>query len=782
MKNGTRAGWRGVALALVVGAGMGCVGEDQRVEASRLDDFARFGRSVSISGIRAAVGAYQEDGGEGAVYVYSRRGNAWSLEARLTSPTPGNEQFGDAVALSGNYLAIGAPLDNQPGAVRSGSVYVYERDPGNGWQLASTLASPFPNQAWEAFGVEVAIDADTERMVVGAVDRDQGTSTDAGAAFVFERGATGSWTLTQALAAPAPTGSDKFGNAIALDGGTIAVAALRREVGRNVDAGSVFVFEQSTRGFALAQTVSAGDPGTNAIFGTDLALEELPGGARRLVVGAESVDRVGAANTGAVYVFDAPAAGLFAEVAKLEAADGAADDILGSSVALSGTRILAGAPGADGDAPNAGAAYVFELAGTWSEVTKLERTGNDADANANFGGDVSLAGPHAMVGAANEAIGPSVTSTGAAHAYVDGATGTLAHGHVLHAASSAGTVGFGREVDLGGDLMVAASFSTTDVLRRDAEGWSLEQAIPATPGRTLTSASTDGTRVLVTSRASLSAPALGVGSVYTQDASGAWTLEQELTPDLVGGALPEEAANSMVSAIEGDTLVIGARRYSGGDGRVFVYERSGTTWTASQTLESPLAPTQFDMNFGQHVRLQGNLLIVAEVPSAGNGSTLRNGRVFVFERPSATADFVQAQILEEPTPAVLDRFGFAIAIDGDLLAVYGTASSTLRVYRRTAGTYAEVWSAVESDGGRGLAMNGDLVALGAPAADLDGTTNVGEVRVFARQSGDTYVLDQVLEPMTRPAGLGLGQGVAMDATRVVAAAQATEGAVYDWAL
>src|SRR5687768_13089698 len=191
----------------------GCGNETQRLEHSRLGDFSRFGRSIDISGTRAVVGAYQENGGEGAVYVFTRLSDTWSLEARLVSPSPNDEQFGDSVAVSGNTIVVGAPMDDQPGAFRSGSAYVFERASDGSWPLTATLVSQGGHQAWEAFGGEVAIDGSL--IAVGAVDRDQAGQADAGGVFVFEKSG-GSWSYLQQVTAPMPVAQDKFGNAIEL--------------------------------------------------------------------------------------------------------------------------------------------------------------------------------------------------------------------------------------------------------------------------------------------------------------------------------------------------------------------------------------------------------------------------------------------------------------------------------------------------------------------------------------------------------------------------------------
>jgi hypothetical protein len=120
----------------------GC-GGPQQLETSMLGDFARFGRDVDISVGRAVVGAADENSSTGAVYVFTRNTNAWSIEARIESPSPADEAFGDAVAISQDTIAVGAPRDHKPGALRAGSVYIFERD-ATGWSHTATLGASVP--------------------------------------------------------------------------------------------------------------------------------------------------------------------------------------------------------------------------------------------------------------------------------------------------------------------------------------------------------------------------------------------------------------------------------------------------------------------------------------------------------------------------------------------------------------------------------------------------------------------------------------------------------------
>jgi hypothetical protein len=92
-------------------------------------------------------------------------------------------------------------------------------------------------------------------------------------------------------------------------------------------------------------------------------------------------------------------------------------DRFGSGLAVSGDRVVVGAPGEDTAGGDAGAAYVFlqNWGGTdnWGEVEQL--TASDADADDLFGGSLSMSGDTAVVGAASK---DSLPSQAAGAAYV----------------------------------------------------------------------------------------------------------------------------------------------------------------------------------------------------------------------------------------------------------------------------------------------------------------------------------------------------------------------------
>ncbi|UJR86283.1 Hypothetical protein I5071_83670 [Sandaracinus amylolyticus] len=756
----------------------------QRVDQSALSDFARYGRSIAISDRTAVVGAYQENGAQGSVYVLTRvgEGHAWSNSGRIVSPSPADEQFGDDVAIDGSTVVVGAPLDHQPGAVRAGSVYVFTPSDG-AWSSVAQLASPGTHQAWEAFGGAVAIDGDT--IVVGAVDRDAGAVVDAGAAYVFTRSG-GTWSFTQTLTAPSPVASDEMGSAVAIAGDTIAVSALRRNVGRTLDAGAVFVYQRSGSSWSLAQTLTASDAAASDLFGTAVALTvDAETGARRLVVGAESADAPGITNAGAAYVFDAPSIGAFAQTAKLVAGDPVVNAIFGTDVALSSDRIVIGASGAS---KSAGAAYVFaETADGWSQIARLDRT--PSDASAFLGTSVAITGRHALIGATGEEVGATTgTDSGAVHAFREDEGGVWAHGHALHAAHNpSATTYYGSAIALAGGTAVAASPLRADALELDADGLSLTMPLPPPASSQLWGVGTDGASIAVFARRMIDVDEIvGTVQVFGPSASG-WTLEASIEPDLTSPAGPLESANAGYVDIDGDTIAIGAPRWNGGDGRVFVWTRSGGVWSQLQApIGSAEELTNFDMNFGRVVELDGDTLMIAEVPSSGLGSSLRNGKVHVYVR-AGDGPYVLQQTLTEAVPAVLDGFGSSAALGGDLLAVLTRTTSTVHVYRRTAGVWSEIWSLV-IDGGissssrQMIDIDGDLLTIGVPGMQIASIAGAGEVRVFRRAEDDTYALEDVLRAFDPAVNRGFGTVVQIDGDRVIAATADGDGGVYSFPL
>ena len=217
-----------------------------------------FGQSVSLSqdGSILAVGAHQEDGpangssNAGAVYVFSRSGSTWSEQAQLTASNPGaGDLFGDSVSLddSGTTLAIGASGEDSnataangdqanDSAINAGAAYVFTRQTNLWTQSAYIKASNAGS--FDIFGGPLSLSGDGNTLAVGARsetsnatgingNQSNGTETDAGAVYVFERGGN-QWSQQAYVKASNTDLGDLFGRSVSLndDGSTMAVGAI----------------------------------------------------------------------------------------------------------------------------------------------------------------------------------------------------------------------------------------------------------------------------------------------------------------------------------------------------------------------------------------------------------------------------------------------------------------------------------------------------------------------------------------------------------------------------
>jgi hypothetical protein len=173
-------------------------------------DFATndfFGISVALSGGTAAIGSSRDDDAgtdSGSVYVFTGAGSSWSLQQKLTASTgaPG-DWFGKVTAIAGDRLLVGAPIA-VVGPVRRGTAYVFERRDGH-WSEAQQLNSTDPLFDGGEFGSAVALSG--ERLAIG--DRqDEPHGQQSGAAFVFTAGEPG---IAACFGVGCPCGNDDPG-------------------------------------------------------------------------------------------------------------------------------------------------------------------------------------------------------------------------------------------------------------------------------------------------------------------------------------------------------------------------------------------------------------------------------------------------------------------------------------------------------------------------------------------------------------------------------------------
>lgn len=340
----------------------------------------RFGFAVAISGDSVAVGAFGESSGttgvnstpsytagsSGAAYVFTRSGTTWSQQAYLkASNTGASDEFGRAIAISGDTLVVGAwnedsgstGVNSTPneGVSNAGAAYIFSRTGGSWAEQAYLKASDsrLANQFGGAVGTSgdiVAVGAHREGSLSAGVNSQPvygSTTATAGAAYVFSR--VGSIWAQQAYLKPSnPGSSDQFGTSVAVAGEMVLVGAPQESSGTTGvnsapdesagASGSAYLFTRvaSTwfqRAYLKPSNTQAGDRfGTSAAASTDAVIVGAPledSG----TTGVDSVPNESSLDSGAAYVFSVPAQEIVVEQPVLsDLADNVATLAFGSPV------------------------------------------------------------------------------------------------------------------------------------------------------------------------------------------------------------------------------------------------------------------------------------------------------------------------------------------------------------------------------------------------------------------------------------------------------------------
>ncbi len=357
--------------------------------------WGNFGNSVAACGDLAFIGAPELDvffpSEPGSAHLFERDGSSWSLvQTLLAADGALNDAFGTSVASSStnSYLAVGAPR-----ASSAGVAYLYFFSGGSHGELARL--EPNDLSAGALFGISV--DVEGTSVVVGA-PFDQPAGVSSGSAYVFNQNLTAKLTPSDA------SGTQTFGWSVAAAdgfGAKVIVGAPRPAAG----IGSAYVYAGAPAGYLEQGRLqpSTGSAALDFGFAVDLAGDVA-------VVGAPHNDtQMPTAGSVFVYRFDG---NIWAEEQELVAPTPVGADQFGFSVQVEGERILVGSPGPAG---GAGRAHLYQRqAGTWVHVQEFAAGAGVAEDF--FGTSVALEGDLVLAGALGVDDGPSQQS-GAAYAF-----------------------------------------------------------------------------------------------------------------------------------------------------------------------------------------------------------------------------------------------------------------------------------------------------------------------------------------------------------------------------
>ena len=467
----------------------------------------------------------------------------------------------------------------------------------------------------------------------------------------------------------------------------------------------------------------------------------------------------------------APLVGAVTEEATLNGSTVDAGDQAGFSVAVEGDRVVVGAPKDEIAAQNPGKAFAFAYDGTaWNEEASMNNI--IAFQDINFGASCSLSDDMLLVGAPNNEgaffsfqEGGSVDvffRTGSAwnkvQLFKSGAD-FAELGHSVSVSPDSAAMGAPSHNLSGNDVGLVGFF--------DRIGQTLSQtgyAFGLNDGdRFGESVSCDGDTIVVGAPGDDTfGDGAGAGYVFERSAS-VWSLQGTLSAsDIAAG----DGFGSTV-AVEGDTVFLSSGSAAGG-GAVYVFDRTGTTWT--ETVKLTGSDTAAGDNFGFSLALNGDQAWIGA--PLHDGAASNAGATYLVERSGGV--WSETLKLEASNPAAGEGFGSSVDADGDLVVIgarlrdeVGVDSGTAFVFRLSGGAVSYCTAGTSASGCQALlSASGSASATAASGFDLaaagvegskDGLFFFGTNGRQANPWGSGTSFQCVVPPVTR-AGLLTGSG------------------------
>ena len=639
--------------------------QHQKLTASDAAGGDQFGTTLAMSGDYVIVGAPRKDGvgrNSGAAYVFRRQGTEWVEQAKLlASDETRADYFGISVAIDGDTALVGAHRTNEPLA-DCGTAYVFERT-GENWNQTAKLTAPDPD-SFAYFGFSVGISGNT--AIVGAI-RDDEAGIDAGAAYVFVRNQFG-WAPQAKLIGNNTEADDNFGFAVDVDGDFAIVTSPKN---RGEGAAYIYrregtVWEQKRNRVRLRMIPI--DPDGASSFGVSVDIK-----GNTAVIGATG-GNVGADVVGAAYIFTQNEPPFWNQHTKLVAADRGGGDQLGFAVAIGDNEneVIAGAPRHNAGGLSSGAAYIFQQREDTSWVESGKLSDGETASEDQFGVSVSISGNFAISGAQqDDDIAPNA---GAAYVFERSGILWLQRTKLTTDNAKAGDL-FGNAVAMDGTTVLVGAPGVDDagpeagaayVFVQVGEEWIQQARLIADDlgifDRFGSAVSVHGDTAIIGAHGK-DEGGTDSGAAYVFVRSGAsWTQQAKLTHQ---GAVPGDMFGFAVGVYEDNALVGAYRSDAAGpdSGAVYLFRRNGRTWTQDLLL----IPNDISIGdeFGYSLNLTKGAAIIGAPKEDRSLDDLGAAYIFV----ETTDSWVQQAKLTASDGESGDEFGSAVAIHEDTAIV-----------------------------------------------------------------------------------------------------------------
>ncbi|MEP0985353.1 T9SS type A sorting domain-containing protein [Ekhidna sp.] len=760
--------------------------EIQKLTALDMEENARYGSNLDISGNFAIVGAKWEnkdaDGNNpinnaGAVYILKRdqTGNWLEQQKLVASDRTEGFEFGYSVAISGNFAIVGAPYESffQVKAPNRGAAYLFEFDEiSETWNEVQKLTAI----DWEPnanFGHAVSIHG--TKAIVGAPLDDSSSGSDTGSAYVYENDGNGNWSMTKHLTASDKESNDRFGFSVDIAEEVSTVGAILK----SNKAGAAYIFNRNNGSWNIEHKVVAQNSAPNHYFGYSISTSE-----QSFIVGAPYAGGVYGDpfyNTGAAYVFEFDGSN-WVQVQELVSDVRTQGDAFGYSVAFDATQgfernIVIGADVKAEDAnelnPLYGAGLIYLYQEDIDEAWALKQKINTSDREIAdfFGSSISISG-NTLLSSAPLEDAEGINNAGSIYVVELNCNEHIEEEVKVVAGDRDALDFFGNSTSVYGSYAIAGAPSedhNVDGISDELENagaayiyeknlvsgtWNQVQKLVANDRQEL--AIFGESVAIVDNYAIVGSPRWdlegneddnhGKAYIYLRDVNGTWIEDQQLISNDID--IDDNFGSSV--ALESNYAAIAAPGEEGLQGAVYIFERIGSTWIESQKIVAPIRST--GDAFGSSIALYGNRIVIgAEFEDHDEtdigGFVSNSGSAYVFQLNLTTNLWeLEQKIVASDRGNAQDRFGSSIDMHGSNIIVGssfqaynvdGVSDFVLRagaayIYELDEfGTWNEVQKVVSSDRdfldsfGTSVSITHRLAAIGAiyDDQDIDGVSN-----------------------------------------------------------
>lgn len=200
-------------------------------------------------------------------------------------------------------------------------------------------------------------------------------------------------------------------------------------------------------------------------------------------------------------------------------------------------------------------------------------------------------------------------------------------------------------------------------------------------------------------------------------------------------------------------------------GAVYIFHYNGTSWTEEAILVASDKSNDDHLGYSVHLDSTGTRVLAGATEDStpgilGLGAINNHGSVYVFSRSGTT--WTEEAKLEASSKVANERLGSSVSCNSDCtkLVTGGRGSSSIYLYTRS-GTSWTQRQRIASSGGLGTSVsvnrNGDRVIAGAP------TSTNGQANIYTLSS-TTLTLETTLTASDGASGDSYGTSVSMDTT------------------